>query len=140
MILNYNHDSIIKVQYYGTHGEFPPNSRPTESVTFDIAQCVTLVCLFREYPDPKVRRASMVTSVPPALWDLRVYLVRRYVVTDSFNDLINEILFYALLPIYRQGYPGLKGEKGEKGESVSVRVCQLYRTVSNYILSTININ
>jgi len=84
--------------------------------------------LFREYPDLKVKRATTATLVPPALWDLRVYLVHRYVnglKHHRFND-PSYRKYFLCDSTCRQGYPGLKGEKGEKGESVSVCLSNLF--------------
>lgn len=86
---------------------------------------VATISFFREYPDLKVKRATMVTLVPPALWDLRVYPVHRYVnglKRHRFNDPPYRKYFVLHNSACRQGYPGLKGEKGEKGESVSAFV------------------
>ena len=82
-----------------------------------------LVPYFREYPDPKVKRAITAILVPPALWDLRVYPAHRYVnglKRHSFNDPSYHKYSVLCDSTCRQGYPGLKGEKGEKGESVSL--------------------
>lgn len=65
----------------------------------------THLSLFREYPDPKVKKVITVTSVLPALWDLRVYPAHRYVIapkaTASMTPLIVNIPSYAISSVGR---------------------------------------
>lgn len=51
--------------------------RESKSVIFYVYHA--RLSLFREYPDPKVKRVIMATSVLQVLWDLPVYPVHRYV-------------------------------------------------------------